>query len=125
MATVSKMVVRQALKAYQSVTSPEEGMKLALEKFQDEVNKGRGYHRPVCVTCQVELHPEHNGVGVLDIANFGPVDIWDADLWKCPKCGIEIVSGFGNNPISSHYKGDEFTRLVQSYRDHSIVIESR
>jgi len=125
MATVSPAVVRKALKAYQSVTSPEDGIKLALEEVLNAVNKGRGYHRPVCPACQVEFHPEHNGVGVLDMADYGPVDLWEADLWQCPKCGFQIVSGFGDNPISSHYKEDEFPRLVQSYRDHSIVIESR
>ena len=125
MAKVSIGVVRHALKAYRTVTSPEEGMKLALEKFQDEVNKGRGYHRPVCAPCQVEMHPERNGVGVLDMASFGPCDLWDADLWECPKCGHQIVSGFGANPVSSHYLKEGFPRLIQSYRDNSIVIESR
>jgi len=125
MATVSPSVVNHALKAYQSVTDPKEGMKKALEAFRDEVNKGRGYHRPVCRTCQVDLRPERNGVGVLDMADFGPVDLWDADLWKCPKCGLEVVSGFGNNPISSHYVKEEFSRLIDAYRKNSLIIESR
>lgn len=33
---------------------------------------GGGYHRPVCPKCHVELRPERNGVGILDMANFGP-----------------------------------------------------
>jgi len=124
-AKVSKSVVGHALKAYQSVTSPEEGMKAALELVLDEVNKGRGYHRPVCAACQVDMRPKMNGVGVLDMASFGPCNLWDADLWECPKCELQIVAGFGSNPVSGHYEGDRFERLIQSYREHSLVFESR
>lgn len=74
-----------------------------------------GYHRPVCKKCNCELRPETNGVGVLDMAKFGPCDLWDADLWKCPKCGIEVVGGFGNSPISGHWEEPRFKKMIAGY----------
>ena len=138
MATVTKRMALQALKSFrrrQPQHIPHQdgctcegcinSMKATIEEVLFEVNKGYGWHRPVCAACQVEMHPEKNGVGVLDMADYGPVNLWDADLWECPKCGFQIVSGFGSNPIARHYEGERFKRLVQSYQDNSIVIESR
>ena len=129
MAKVSKSVAGHALKTYKRELANDGEelacMRAAIEEVLNEVNRGRGYHRPVCAACQVDMRPECNGVGVLDMADFGPCDLWDADLWECPKCGQQIVSGFGSNPISRHYEGDRFTNLVKSYEENSIVIESK
>ncbi len=48
----------------------------------------------VCVKCQCELRPETNDTTVIETAKFGPYKIWDADTWKCPGCGIEVVALF-------------------------------
>ncbi len=80
-----------------------------------------GYHRPVCVKCNCELHPERNGVGILDMAKFGPAEVFDADLWKCPKCGLEVVGGFGSRPIALHFE-DAFQKVVDEYKAHSLLI---
>ncbi len=83
-----------------------------------------GYHRPVCVKCNCELHPETNGVGVLDVLeNMDPYQIWDADLWKCPKCGIEVVGGFGGGPISSHLE-PHFQAVIDEYVSRSLLIKN-
>lgn len=83
-----------------------------------------GMHRPVCPKCHVELHPERNGVGVLDLASFGPYALWDSDLWKCPECGVEVIGGFGSGPISAHYKED-FKRLIEVYREKGTLVENQ
>jgi len=80
-------------------------------------------HRPVCVKCQVEMTPEKNGVGLLDMASFGPYQLWDADLWKCPACDYEIVVGFGANAIAEHYE-ENFQTPIDYYQDHSLLIKS-
>ena len=88
-----------------------------------------GYHRPVCVTCHCELRPETNGVGILDM--FSPQDtlepkpceLFDADLWKCPKCGIEVVGGFGFGPVSAHYLPD-FNKHIEFYKKQNLLIEN-
>jgi len=81
-------------------------------------------HNPVCVKCQVGMKPEKNGIGVLDITDFGPYKIWCADKWKCPKCGYEIAVGFGKNRIAEHYE-DPFQRLVEYYRKQGDLVECR
>ena len=68
--------------------------------------------RMVCVQCKVKLRPERNGVHVVE--TFGedsdePYKLWRADLYKCPKCGVEVVAGFGapfNNNYAEHYQSD-------------------
>ena len=80
-----------------------------------------GYHRPVCVKCNCELRPETNGVGVLDMNDNGAYELYDADLWKCPRCGMEVVGGFGYNPISAHYEED-FQRMIDAYKGKDLLI---
>ncbi|MCJ7829346.1 MAG: hypothetical protein MUP81_06370 [Dehalococcoidia bacterium] len=87
-------------------------------------------HRPVCVKCEVELRPKKNGVGCLDYAYWGEekkeerCQIWDADLWECPKCGYQIVEGFGVNPIDIH-SNQSFPVTIENYRKQSILIHNR
>ena len=82
---------------------------------------GAGYHRPVCVKCNCELRPETNGVGVVDITDNGPYELWDADKWKCPKCGMEVIGGFGEKCISAHYE-DDFPKMMKHYADKGLLI---
>ena len=89
------------------------------------------YHRPVCVKCECEMRPEQNGVGLLDYFNPSdsdtpqPYRIWDADLWKCPKCGFEIVTGFGQRPIAEHYQQNKaLERTVFGYEANGKVIRN-
>lgn len=82
-----------------------------------------GMHRPVCKKCNCEMRPETNGVGVLDYNDNGAYELWDADLWKCPICGIEVVGGFAFNPISAHYQED-FHRMIASYEDKGLLIKN-
>ena len=62
----------------------------------------------VCVTCQCELKPETNGTVVVETASFGPYKVWNADTWKCPGCGVEIVAGFCQQPIRQDHYADDF-----------------
>ncbi len=82
-----------------------------------------GYHRPVCKKCNCELRPETNGVGVLDMNDNRAYELFDADLWKCPKCGIEIVGGFGYNCISAHFEPD-FQRMIGFYESKGLLIRN-
>lgn len=137
MATITKSVVKRALKVFrdkQPQHIPDQSrctcdgcvqaMDEAIGKVMSEIGRERGYHRPVCAACQLEMRPERIGVGLLDMAAFGPYHLWDADLYECPGCGHQIVAGFGDNPISRHFE-DDFTRMMGIYNENSIVIESR
>jgi len=82
---------------------------------------GSGYHRPVCKKCNCEMRPETNGVGILDTVESKPYALWDADLWKCPKCGIEVVGGFGSGPVSAHYENG-FDVAIKGYEQRGLLI---
>lgn len=82
-----------------------------------------GWHRPVCKKCGCEFRPETNEVGVLDMNDNGAYELFDADLWKCPKCHFEIVGGFGFNPISAHYEND-FQEQIGRYEKRGLLIKN-
>jgi hypothetical protein len=82
-----------------------------------------GFHRPVCVKCNCELRPETNGVGVWDRNKNGTSKLWDADKWKCPKCGVEIVVGFGYNPVACNCDED-FQKHIKFYDDKGLLINN-
>jgi hypothetical protein len=71
------------------------------------------YPRPIhCAKCEVDLRPEKNGVWLIEMFQHDtePYSIWHADLWKCPKCGVEIVSGYGGK--ATFYFEENFPRLL-------------
>lgn len=75
----------------------------------------------VCVKCHCELRAETNGTLVVETASFGPYKVWNADTWKCPGCGIEIVAGFPEYPIrQDHYKPD-----FPAWLEHAISVAER
>ncbi len=71
----------------------------------------------VCVKCQCELRPETNETTVIEMAQFGVYKVWNADTLKCPGCGIEVVSGFGDHPVrEDHYAPDFISWLRERVR---------
>ena len=60
--------------------------------------------RPICVNCNLELRVKKNSVGVETMTTDGPCQYFHADLWECPECGLQIISGFGAKPIVEHYQ---------------------
>jgi len=69
------------------------------------------------------MRPETNGVGVLDMASFGPYKIYDADLWKCPKCGKKVIGGFGIGALA-HHNDDIFQPLVDAYQERDKLYKN-
>jgi len=82
------------------------------------------YHKPVCVKCEVELRPEKNGVKLVDLFqhNTQPYQVWDADLWKCPICGVEIIVGFGMQPLRGHWH-DDFSEILEVLKNKYLCKE--
>lgn len=82
----------------------------------------------VCVKCQTELRPFHNGTIVIETASFGPYKVWNADTLKCPSCNIEIVGGFADCPMrSDHYASDflEWLRKLKAKADKIVYDNER
>ncbi len=64
--------------------------------------------KPICVKCEVEFNFEEAGVVIAEMfeQNKEIYKLWSADLFKCPICGVEIVSGFGYGAFKHHADGD-------------------
>lgn len=58
----------------------------------------------ICPKCELELRPRKNGVPVEAMATFGPYQLWMADLFACPECGLEVVTRFAPLPLVEHYE---------------------
>lgn len=74
--------------------------------------------RPVCVSCCCEMRAEKNDRRVLLHFDAPPVDtgepyqLWSGDEYRCPRCGVRIITGWGRDPISERYQeGFEATYL--------------
>lgn len=75
--------------------------------------------KPICVKCQRFYRPKKNGIafvegmplerdarpGIEDDHLWAPYKLWSGDLWFCPGCGHELISGVGGQ-ISEHYMPD-------------------
>lgn len=77
--------------------------------------------KPACVKCGLFMRPEKNGVMVIegmpvhdrDSGEWTPYKVWQADLWKCRRCGTELLTGWSGSPWSEHYKPD-FQHFVEA-----------
>ena len=78
----------------------------------------------VCAECLIEMRPKKNSVYVVEMASFGPAAIWSADLWACPVCGHETLTGFGFEPVVEHYEArfHEVLEMAKASR-HSYWIK--
>ena len=57
--------------------------------------------------CGRFMRVKQNSVTVEELLEDGaPYKLWDADLWECPECGVEIVTGFACEPLAEHYQPD-------------------
>jgi hypothetical protein len=82
--------------------------------------------KPICMTCRVFYRPHRNGVFFTEGMPTGngewrPYKIWVGDLWKCWKCGHEIISGVGRNPIRVQHEPD-FNHTQEVLGAKEIVI---
>lgn len=86
--------------------------------------------KPACLKCRCFYRPKRNGYRIVEGMPNGtvmpgeenirglakpeawqPYKLWVADLWQCPDCGHELVTGWGVNPLSEHYKPG-FSELI-------------
>jgi rubredoxin len=79
----------------------------------------------VCVNCQTEFRPFHNGTTVVEMASFGPYKVWAADSWKCPGCGTIVEAGFSDQPVMEHYEEgfQEWFEQLKKDNPDSIVYD--
>lgn len=55
--------------------------------------------------CGRFMRCKKNGVTVEELTDAGePYKLWDADLYECADCGVEVVTGFGRVPMAEHWQ---------------------
>ena len=73
----------------------------------------------LCVACGVVMRVKQNSVTVEELmSDDEPYKLWDADLFECPVCGVEVITGFGRLPIAEHYQpryAEQRERLAPLY----------
>ena len=63
----------------------------------------------ICCKCLTAMHPAKNGVFVEvttkdGYGNTTPYYKISSDRYKCPKCGIEVLAGFAEEPMAEHWQ---------------------
>ncbi len=58
----------------------------------------------ICPVCEVQMRPKNQGVPVESMATFGSYQLFMADLYACPVCDKEVLTGFGPQPIAEHFE---------------------
>ncbi len=68
--------------------------------------------RPLC-GCKLTMSVTKIGVSVIVYAYFPPqpYQVWQADLFQCPKCGSIVVANFADQPTQSF--DPEFSQVVE------------
>lgn len=61
--------------------------------------------RLVCGKCGLFMDPQRANVALLEKIGAvekgigGPYRLWEADVWRCPGCGHEVVVVSGDRPM--------------------------
>jgi len=48
--------------------------------------------------------------------------IWEADLWKCPGCGVLVVSGFGQKPFAERFETEQMQAVLASEKASATTV---
>lgn len=70
---------------------------------------------PICVQCHVEMKIKTIGVEVTEMICVyppQPYKIWNADLFQCPICKVEVIASFGNRPCAESFQDDFESKVV-------------
>lgn len=73
----------------------------------------------ICVECELEMRPLKNGVFAEEHCDYDkPYKIWHCDLWQCPKCGRQILAGFGLDPVAEHFDKEKYEKFLPLITHH-------
>src|SRR5262245_12214158 len=65
--------------------------------------------------CGRFMRPKQNSITVEELFEDGTgYKLWDADLWACPECGAELITGFGAQPLAEHWYAN-YAELRERY----------
>ena len=75
---------------------------------------------PVCIQCKKRFVIKKNevlAVQYVDEIMEYVHQILMADLWSCPKCGHEILHGFGKEPVAERFEPEKIARWMNGSLD--------
>lgn len=75
-----------------------------------------------CVGCNLQYVTAKCGVGLQTMADFGPYQIYSADLLECPGCGHKIARP-ASTPIAEHFQ-TTFSGLQDQYARRQMLFLS-
>ena len=75
----------------------------------------------VCVDCEVELVIDKTGLPAVEMADFGPYILTEADRWRCPLCGWRVIAGFAEHGIEHWENG--FNEAINMAKGRKGYIE--
>ena len=80
--------------------------------------------RPICVKCQKAMRVDKIGVHIILMAYNPPrpYEVWQGDVWKCPKCNAEFVARYGDHAIAMHFQ-PKFEEELANLRRSSTTYE--
>lgn len=91
--------------------------------------------KPICVPCERFMRPKKNGYYFLEgmpvverpargkgAEGWKPYKLWVGDLWECPTCHYQLVSGVAMNPIAEHYQAD-FKQQVEAFGAGRLLVK--
>jgi len=83
----------------------------------------------LCVNCKCLLKPSKNGVYVElkqedNEKKEQPYKIFQADLKKCPRCGMEVICDFGYAPAHQHFQPD-FKKARETILKSGVFYEEK
>lgn len=75
----------------------------------------------ICCGCQRELRCDRNGVLVIYRVKGEHrfYKAYNADRWKCPECGVEVITGFGVLPRLENFGQEGIEARVQELADET------
>lgn len=62
--------------------------------------------------CDEEMKKRYRARARAAPERWQPYKVWSGDLWRCPGCGIEIISGFGAFPLAERHHHD-FAHVIE------------
>lgn len=84
-----------------------------------------------CAKCCVELQCKKNGVYLIHFIDSDPekgIDVVrSGDLWECPICGCEVVTGLAKEEMLGFNLNQEFIKFIMDNYQNSdkIVVVNR
>lgn len=87
--------------------------------------------KPICVKCQRFYRCKKTGIiftegmpteprapaGAIRPELWKPYKIWSGDLWHCPDCGHQLISGVGAHPIAVQHQ----ERVFKDWNEQSEI----